>query len=175
MQYNDAKGPFMLGRPFMKISRTKIDCFEGLITMEYNGDIVVHRVTDEGSIFIPNASALEVHKDSISMTYESTEAIARNADRSELTINPFNVSDLGVRPTFLTSKGKEKASSIFQSTDSILSSPNEHDKGPNQPPKKAEQKWVVKAIDSKRLKPFCCKIDELAVNTDGRKGPKSYG
>ena len=35
----DAKGPFILGRPFMETSRTKIDCFEGLITMEYNGDI----------------------------------------------------------------------------------------------------------------------------------------
>ena len=55
----------MLGCPFMKTSRTKIDCFEGLITMEYNGNIVGHRVPDEGSIFIPNASALEVHKDSI--------------------------------------------------------------------------------------------------------------
>ena len=63
MQDKDAKGPFMLGRPFMKTSRTKIDCFEGLITMECNGDIVGHRVNDEGSIFIPNASALEVHKD----------------------------------------------------------------------------------------------------------------
>ena len=106
MQDKDAKGPFMLGRPFMKTSRTKIDCFEGLIIMECNGDIVGHRVNDEGSIFIPNASSLGVHKDSIPMTYESKETNARNAEKPELTINPSIVSDLGNRPTSLTSKGK---------------------------------------------------------------------
>ena len=85
------------------------------------------------------------------------------------------MSDLGVRPTSLTSKGKEKASSILQGTDSILNRPNDHAKGPSQPSKKAKQKWVVKAINSLRLKPFCCDINELAVSTDGQKRPKSYG
>ena len=72
------------------------------------------------------------------MTYESTEAIVRNADQPELTINPSDISDLGSRPTFLTSKGKEKASSILQGTESIPNSPNEHDKGRPQLPKKAK-------------------------------------
>ena len=102
MQDKDAKGPFKLGRPFMKTSRTKIDCFEGLITMEYNGDIVGHRVSDEGSIFIPNASALKVHKDLIPMTYESEEARARNLDRYKLVIEPGILSNLGDHPNSLT-------------------------------------------------------------------------
>ena len=96
------------------------------------------------------------------MTYESTEASARNADKPEITINSSVVPDLGNRPTFLTSKGKEKASSILQGTESIPNRPDEHEKGPNQPPKKAKQKWFVKVMNSLRLKPFCCDIDELA-------------
>ena len=51
------------------------------------------------------------------MTYESTDANARNAKKPELTINPSIVSNLGNRLTSLTSKGKEKASSILQGTD----------------------------------------------------------
>ena len=175
MQDKDAKGPFMPGLPFMKTSMTKIDCFEGLITMEYNGDIVCHRVNDEGSILIPNASALEVHKDSILMTYGSKEAIARNADRPELTIDPSNVSDLGIRPTSLISKGKEKASSVLQVKDSPPTRPKEPVTGSTTPPKKGKQTWVVKAINSLRLKPFCGGIEKLELSTDGRKGPKSNG
>ena len=131
-------------------------------------------MNDEGLIFIPNASALKVHKELIPITYESTEASARNAENPELTIHSSIVSDLGNHPTFLTSKGKEKARFILQGTKSILNRPDEHERGPNQPPKKAKQKWIVKAINSLRLKPFCCDIDELAMDNDGRKGPKSY-
>ena len=98
MQDKEAKGPFMLGRPFMKTSRTKIDCFEGIVTMEYNGDIVGHRVSEDGSIFIPNASALSVYNDSIRMTYEFDEPRARNEDCSKLPTTPSRVSDLGSRP-----------------------------------------------------------------------------
>ena len=175
MQDKDAKGPFMLGRPFMKTSRTKIDCFEGLITMECNGDIVGHRVHDEGSIFIPNASALSVHNDSIRMTYESDEPRARNEDCSKLPTTPSHVSDLGSRPTSLISKGKEKASSVLQGKDSSPTRPKESNKGPYNAPKKEKQAWVVKAIHSLRLKPFCGGFESIELSTDGRKGPKSYG
>ena len=98
MHDKEAKGPFRLGRHFMKTSMTKIDCFEGLIIMEYNGDIVGHKVRDEGSIFIPNASSLEVHKDSIQMTYESEEARFWNADRSKLVIDPISYLILAIAP-----------------------------------------------------------------------------
>ena len=92
MHDKEAKDPIMLGRPFMRTSRTKIDCFEGLIAMEYIGNIVEHRVHDGGSIFIPNASSLGVHKDSIPMTYESKETNARNEEKPELTISPSTIS-----------------------------------------------------------------------------------
>ena len=32
--------PIILGRPFMSTSRTKIDVFEGRMTMEFDGDII---------------------------------------------------------------------------------------------------------------------------------------
>ena len=60
MQDKEATGPFMLGRPFMKTSRTKIDCFEGIVTMEYNGDIVGHRIREDVSIFIPKIGRAHV-------------------------------------------------------------------------------------------------------------------
>ncbi|XP_026378364.1 uncharacterized protein LOC113272782 [Papaver somniferum] len=36
--------PLLLGRPFMKTSRTKIDVFEGTLTMEFDGDIVCFNI-----------------------------------------------------------------------------------------------------------------------------------
>ena len=39
--FSHASIPFILGRPFMKIARTKIDVYVGTLSMEF-GDIVVH-------------------------------------------------------------------------------------------------------------------------------------
>ena len=83
----------------MKISRTKIDFFDGLITMEYNGDIAGHRVSDDESIFIPNASSLEVHKELVQMTHEHEEARIRNDDISKSHIEPNIAFELGDCPT----------------------------------------------------------------------------
>ena len=143
--------------------------------MEYNGDIVGHRVSEDGSIFIPNASALSVYNDSIRMTYESDEPRARNEDCSKLPTTPARVSDLGSRPMCLTSKGKEKASSVLQVEESPPSQPKKPVTGSTSPPKKGKQAWVVKAINSLRIKPFCCEIEEVVSSDEGRKGPKSYG
>ena len=85
------------------------------------------------------------------------------------------MSDLGNRPTSLTSKGKEKASSVLQVKDSPPTRPKEPVTGSTAPPKKAKQAWVVRAINSLRLKPFCGGIETLELSTDGRNGPKSYG
>ena len=32
--------PLLLGRPFMKIARTKIDVYNGTLTMEFDGEVV---------------------------------------------------------------------------------------------------------------------------------------
>ena len=93
--------------------------------MECNGDIVGHRIREDVSIFIPNASALSVYNDSIRMMYEPDEPRARNEDCSKLPTTPARVSDLGSRPTSLISKGKEKASSVLQGKDSSPTRPKE--------------------------------------------------
>ena len=90
-------------------------------------------------------------------------------------IEPDILSDLGDRPTSLTRKGKEMASVVLQGKDSSPNHQTNHEKKLRQPPKKAKQKWVVKAINSLRLKPFYWDIEEMTISSDGRKGPKSYG
>ena len=46
----NTKGHIMLGRPFMSTSRTKIDVFGGMMTMEFDGDIIEHTIHDVNSI-----------------------------------------------------------------------------------------------------------------------------
>ena len=41
------KLPLLLGRPFMKIARTKIDVYNGTLTMEFDGVIASFKVLDE--------------------------------------------------------------------------------------------------------------------------------
>ena len=38
--------PILLGRPFMKTARTKIDVFKGTLTMEFDGDIIDFNISD---------------------------------------------------------------------------------------------------------------------------------
>ena len=65
MHDSEVKGHAMLGMPFLIISRTKIDYFSGVLTMEFDKKVVGHRTGEEGSVFIPNASSIEIRKDSI--------------------------------------------------------------------------------------------------------------
>src|SRR6185295_17918475 len=50
----NAEGPIMLGRPFMSTSRTKIDIFNGMLTMEFDGDIIEYNIHDVNSIDLPS-------------------------------------------------------------------------------------------------------------------------
>jgi len=38
--------PILLGRPFLKIARTKIDVHEGALTMEFDGEVIKFNVFD---------------------------------------------------------------------------------------------------------------------------------
>ncbi|CAN6572741.1 unnamed protein product [Malus baccata var. baccata] len=38
--------PILLGRPFMKTSRTKIDVFKGTLTMEFDGEVIDFNISD---------------------------------------------------------------------------------------------------------------------------------
>ena len=46
---DNAEGPVMLGRPFMSTSKTKIDVFGGIMTMEFDGDIIEHSIHEVNS------------------------------------------------------------------------------------------------------------------------------
>src|ERR1044071_6615139 len=51
---DDVKAPIMLGRPFMKTSRIKIDVFNGMLTREFDGDTIEHNIHDVNSINLPS-------------------------------------------------------------------------------------------------------------------------
>ena len=38
--------PILLGRPFMKTARTKIDVFKGTLTMEFDGEVIDFNIFD---------------------------------------------------------------------------------------------------------------------------------
>ena len=42
MSYNPT--PILLGRPFLKIARTKINVHDGTLTMEFNGEIICFNI-----------------------------------------------------------------------------------------------------------------------------------
>ena len=88
----------MLGMPFMKTSRTKIDCFTCLLTMEFDGDVIGHRIRDYNSIFIPNACYIESIKNPIGENHESN--VVRTT--SDPVVKPQIISVLGISPTLLT-------------------------------------------------------------------------
>ncbi|XP_030940178.1 uncharacterized protein LOC115965126 [Quercus lobata] len=46
MENGDQNTPILLGRPFLKTSKTKIDVHSGTLTMEFNGEIVKFNIYD---------------------------------------------------------------------------------------------------------------------------------
>ena len=46
MENGDQTTPILLGRPFLKTSKTKIDVHSGTLTLEFNGEIVKFNIYD---------------------------------------------------------------------------------------------------------------------------------
>lgn len=46
MENGDQTAPILLGRPFLKTSKTKIDVYSGTLTMEFDGEIVKFNIYD---------------------------------------------------------------------------------------------------------------------------------
>ncbi|XP_074270211.1 uncharacterized protein LOC141593156 [Silene latifolia] len=46
MEHDRHTAPILLGRPFMKIAKTKIDVFSGSLTMEFDGQVVEYNIFD---------------------------------------------------------------------------------------------------------------------------------
>ncbi|OMO59181.1 Retrotransposon gag protein [Corchorus capsularis] len=47
MEYSKDQCPLLLGRPFLKTSHTKIDVFNGSLTMEFDGEVIHPRISSQ--------------------------------------------------------------------------------------------------------------------------------
>ena len=91
---DNAEGPIMLGRPFMKTSRTKIDVFNGMLTMEFDGDIIEHNIHDVNSINLPSVCWIDavIPPDKENHEIDLVDKVVDPPDRPPTTV-------LGSRPT----------------------------------------------------------------------------
>ncbi|CAN6691800.1 unnamed protein product [Malus baccata var. baccata] len=53
--------PLLLGRPFMKIARTKIDVFKGTLTMEFDGEVIDFNIFETMRYPIDDHSCFSIH------------------------------------------------------------------------------------------------------------------
>ncbi|XP_070672168.1 uncharacterized protein [Malus domestica] len=53
--------PILLGRPFMKTARTKIDVFNGTLTMEFDGEVINFNLSDSMKFPNENHSCFSIH------------------------------------------------------------------------------------------------------------------
>ncbi|CAN6716300.1 unnamed protein product [Malus baccata var. baccata] len=53
--------PILLGRPFMKTARTKIDVFNGTLTMEFDGEVINFNLFDSMKYHSENHSCFVIH------------------------------------------------------------------------------------------------------------------
>ena len=70
--------PILLGRPFMKTARTKIDVFKGTLTMEFDGDIIDFNISEAIRYPIDDHSCFSIDAfDSLAQEY--LESLDRDA------------------------------------------------------------------------------------------------
>ena len=127
----NAKCPIILGRPFMKTSRTKIDVFDGKLTMEFDGDKIEHNIHDANSMNLPSVCWIDAI---IPPDKENLES--ELLDDPPDVIADFSVSSddlyahvsppttvLGIRPNLLTPQSKISASAVLQVVEKKLKHP----------------------------------------------------
>ena len=105
----NATAPIMLGRPFMKTSRTKIDVFNGMLTMEFDDDTIEHNIHDINSINLPFVCWIDdvIPPDKENHDIDLVDKVGDPPDRP-----PYIV--LGSRPTLLTPQSKIPVSAVVQ-------------------------------------------------------------
>ena len=105
----NAEGPIMLGRPFMKTSRTKIDVFNGILTMEFDGDTIEHNIHDINSITLPSVCWINavIPPDKENHKIDIVDKVVEPPDRPPTTV-------LGSRPTLLTPQSETLVSVAVQ-------------------------------------------------------------
>ena len=62
--------PILLGRPFLKTARTKIDVFKGTLTMEFNGEIIDFNISETMRYLVDDHSCFSIDViDSLAQAY----------------------------------------------------------------------------------------------------------
>ena len=179
----------MLGRPFMSTSRTKIDVFGGMMTMEFDGDIIEHTIHDVNSMdfvcwinaFIPPDKEnlgvdlvdhdVDPHADfyATSSDLHALMSIPDVIDSSPATV-------LGNSPTYLTPQGKVPASAIMQVVEKKLKHPPpEKSKYGGDQKKKVKQVWRATKVNGLRFKPFHSWFKDEILKAEVPRGPIEYG
>jgi len=185
----NAKGPIMLGRPFMSTSRTKIDVFGGIMTMEFDGDIIEHTIHDDNSIdsicwinaFIPpDKENLVVNLVDPDVNPPDADSFARSVDLHA----PISITDiidnppttvLGDGPTFLTPQEKVPASAVMQVVENKPKRPPKKPKYGGDKKKEVKQVWRVAEVNGLRFKPFHSWFIKEILKAKVPKGPGAYG
>jgi hypothetical protein len=184
---DNSEGPVMLGRPFMSTSKTKIDVFGGVMTMEFDGDIIEHSIHDVGSIAsvcMLTATPPPTKEDLDLLVVEST--VVHNFD-DVVDLNGIfdDPTDLGNRPTELIPskqlpvsvekqvKKKKKAKNPPQEP---KAKPKKKDGG-GQSKKKEKMVWRPTEVNGLRFKPFHKWFKDLIIESERPKGPfpRPYG
>ena len=185
---DNAEGPVMLGRPFMSTSKTKIDVFGGIMTMEFDGDIIEHSIHDVNSTAsvcmlttIPPPT-----KEDIELIVESSSKNVLHDFSSVVDVNALfdESTDLGNRPTTLIStklpvsaekqaKKKKKAKTPPQEP---KAKPKKKDGG-GQNTKKEKMVWRPTEFNGLRFKPFHKWFKDMIIESERPKGPfpRPYG
>ena len=164
--------PIILGRPFMSTSRTKIDVFEGMMTMEFDGDIIEHNIHDVDSL---NFLSVYCINDVIPPVKEHSEVelVDIGVEPPDMIHSPPTV--LGTCPTFLTPQGRIPVNADKQVKNKELTRPPAKLKCGGGKKKKVKQVWRVTEVNGLRFKPFHKWFIELILKAEVPKGPVAYG
>ena len=185
---DNSEGPVMLGRPFMSTSKTKIDVFGGVMTMEFDGDIIehsIHDVNSTASVCMLTAIPPPTKED-LDLVLESSSHVVHNfddvVDVSAIFEEPS--ADLGNRPTILTPSKKLPVSAEKQVKKKKAKNPPQEPKakpkkkdGGGQSKKKEKMVWRPTEENGLRFKPFHKWFKDLIIESERPKGPfpRPYG
>ncbi len=145
----NAKGPIMLVRPFMKTSRTKIDVFDGKLTMEFDGDKIEHNIHDANSMNLPSVCWIDaiippdkenLESDLLDDPPDVIADFSVSSDDLYAHVSP-STPVLGSCPTLLTPQSKSFVSVVEQVVGKKLKHPPERSKYGGVKKKKVKLVW----------------------------------
>ncbi|XP_065634275.1 uncharacterized protein LOC136069533 [Quercus suber] len=84
MENDDQTTPILLGRPFLKTSKTKIDVHSGTLTIEFDGEIEVFELDGKDGMEVAISKHLEKENDELALSTDLQEIVATLNDFPKL-------------------------------------------------------------------------------------------